>query len=146
MKKMKKIYLMLLLITTCCWSQDWPTEEFIKKHNYLEVIGYIPGNKEKPSNLKYAMYPNGINGINNVIKNNFKYPAGNVHPTNNGRVLLGYIVDINGEIIDIQVLESAGKPFDDEAKRVLKRMKKWIPGKENGEPVQIAYTQPFRFR
>lgn len=143
---MKNYYLLLVLISTCSWSQKWPTEEFIKKFNYLEVVGDTVGSNQKLSNIKFAMYPNGTSGINTLIQNNIKYPAGNVHPINNGRVLLGYIVDKNGEIVEIQVLESAGKPFDDEATRVLKRMKRWIPGQNNGEPVRFSYKQPFRFR
>ncbi|WNM18688.1 energy transducer TonB [Flavobacterium capsici] len=142
---MKLHYLFLLLFCSVSWSQEWPTEDYAKKHNYLEVIGDTLGTNNKLKRITFAQYPHGKKGINTLIQMNIKHPNTLEKPLNNGRVLLSYIVNREGNIENVTVLESAGKLFDDEAIAVLMKMERWIPGAVNGEAVDVAYRQPFRF-
>jgi TonB family protein len=142
---MKNLYLIIFFSYSLSWSQKWPTDEYASKHNYLETIGDTIGTNQKLTNFKFAMYPNGADGINSLILENIRYPYTEDVPKNNGRVLLKYIVDENGRIDEIEVIESAGKPFDNEAIRILKKMKRWIPGKHYDKNVRVSYKQPFRF-
>lgn len=57
-----------------------------------------------------------------------------------GRVLVTFIVESNGIINDVKVVSSGHKLLDKEAIRVIKSMPKWMPGKQNGEPVRVKYT------
>ena len=140
------IVLASLLLNFYCFSQKWPSKEYINKFNYKEVIGDTIGTNQKTISLKFAMYPDGKEGINNLIRNEIRYPNTNEKPKNDGRVLLKYVVDKKGEIVEIEILESAGNPFDMEAIRVLKKMDRWIPGKLEDEFVRVSYRQPFRFK
>ncbi|MNT15921.1 Gram-negative bacterial tonB protein [compost metagenome] len=129
-----------------CFSQDWPSLEFINKNNYQEVVGDTSKLGPAPKLLKYAMYPNGKEGIYELIKDETKFPETRSKPKNGGKVLLKYVVNKLGGIEDIEVIISAGKPFDREAIRVLKKMERWIPGKLDNKEVRVMYTQPFSFQ
>ena len=136
----------LLSISITCFSQDWPSLEYINKNNYQEVVGDTTNLGQAPKLLKYAMYPNGKQGIYELIKNEVKFPETRLIPKNGGKVILKYVVNRKGEIEDIEVIESAGKPFDREAIRVLNKMERWIPGKLDNREVRVMYTQPFSFQ
>jgi protein TonB len=44
------------------------------------------------------------------------------------------------------VVQSAGAVFDNEVIRVLKKMPKWKPAIQNGQPVAVTFTQPVTFQ
>jgi TonB family protein len=128
-----------------CFSQDWPSQEFINKFNYKEVLGDTTGLGKLPDKLKPAMYPNGKEGIYILIKNETKFPNTETNLNNKGRVILSYVVDSKGKVDDIRVIQSAGKIFDKEAIRVIKKMHRWIPATLDNRIVRVKYTQSFSF-
>ena len=52
----------------------------------------------------------------------------------------------DGTISNIVVKEGVNKQLDAEAIRVLSKMPKWKPGKNNGEIVRVNFTLPVTFR
>lgn len=66
--------LLLVFTSFSSFGQKWNTEEFISKYNYKEVIGNIEDNDEQKKPDRYAMYPNGKEGIHNFIMNTTKIP------------------------------------------------------------------------
>ncbi|MEI8280517.1 MAG: energy transducer TonB [Bacteroidota bacterium] len=44
------------------------------------------------------------------------------------------------------VLRDFGYGSGDEAKRVVSKMPKWKPGKQNGRPVKVYFTLPISFK
>ena len=56
------------------------------------------------------------------------------------------MVSPTGDIKDIQVVKGFDQACDNEAKRVIASMPKWIPGKQNGRNVSVYYTLPVLFR
>lgn len=60
-------------------------------------------------------------------------------------VRVKFVVNINGEVTDVLISQSAGKEFDKEVLRVIGRMPKWKPGKQRGKPVASYFTQPVTF-
>lgn len=143
---MKPFYLIILLIYVSSYSQKWPSEEFALKYNYQEVVGDTIGLGNVIKDGKYPMYPNGKQGIITFISNTTRYPSTTLQPTNNGKVNVEFIVNTKGKVEDIVIIGSAGKPFDDEAIRVFKKMEKWIPGVENGKLIRVRYKQTISFK
>ena len=47
---------------------------------------------------------------------------------------------------DIQVLRSVREDLDAETVRVISSSPKWIPGRQNGEPVPVTFTFPVVFK
>lgn len=61
-----------------------------------------------------------------------------------GRVLVGFIVDEQGNVVEPQVTEKVHPLLDAEALRVVKLLK-YIPGKVKGQPVRCRFSLPVRF-
>ena len=95
---------------------------------------------------RWAMYPEGKQGINNLISNNLVYPKKAIKKKIEGLVTVKYIVQIDGTITDIEVIRKIHPLLDNEAVRIIKLMDKWIPAIQRGKPVKTAYNQEFNFK
>jgi len=59
------------------------------------------------------------------------------------RVLVSFVIEKNGAMTDIDVVQKTNPDVDKEAIRVLKSLKtKWEPGYKDGEAVRTRYTLP----
>jgi Ca-activated chloride channel family protein len=90
-----------------------------------------------------ASFPGGIEALMEFLAQNLKYP--NTDAGIQGKIVLKFIVEKDGSITDVQVIKSLHELFDAEAIRVVKLMPKWIPGKQNGNPVRSYFTLPVSF-
>ena len=91
-------------------------------------------------------FPNGQAALLKWIADNIKYPAIAEENGIQGRVVCTFIVERDGSITDVQVARSIDPSLDKEAVRVLKKMPKWKPGKQKGQPVRVKYTVPVTFK
>jgi protein TonB len=80
------------------------------------------------------------------VMNNFTYPARCQENGIGGSVLLRFVVDVDGSIVNIQVLEVSTKcpEFGQEAVRILKNSPRWIPGMYNGRYVKSYRELPLK--
>jgi len=60
-------------------------------------------------------------------------------------VRVRFIVDKDGSVSSLEILNSGGDDFDDEVVRVCRRMPKWIPALQNGMNVPVSYILPVTF-
>ncbi len=91
-------------------------------------------------------FPGGENALYQFVASNLKYPIGAAEKGIKGTVVLFYVVNEDGSISDIEIIQSVHELLDNEAIRVLKLFPKMIPGKKNGEAVKVYYTLPVEFR
>ncbi len=107
--------------------------------------------KEKESDQVFThaeqmpQFPGGETEMMSFLSQNIKYPEEAQKQGIQGAVILRFIIGKNGEVSDVTVLRSLDPSCDKEAIRVVKSMK-WIPGKQNGNPVNVYYNMPVRFR
>jgi len=94
---------------------------------------------------QWPMYSGGEMGINEHIKNELKYPEEALNDSIQGRVVVRYVVQTDGNVGEIEVVESIHPLLDEEAKRVIRAMEKWKPGVQRGKPIKAAYLQAFNF-
>ena len=80
------------------------------------------------------------------LSKNIKYPVIAEENGIQGRVVATFVVERDGSITDVKIVKSVDPSLDKEAIRVLKAMPKWIPGRQNGQPVRVKYTVPVTFR
>ncbi|MBS1783458.1 MAG: TonB family protein [Bacteroidetes bacterium] len=80
------------------------------------------------------------------LAKNLRYPELAKENNIQGRVVTRFVVDENGDVSDVNVVKGIGGGCDEEAVRVIKKMPKWKPGKQNGKPVKVYYTLPISFR
>ena len=97
---------------------------------------------------KMPSFPGGDSELLSFIEKNVKYPVDEIGMGKNieGRVTLRFVVKENGSIGDIQVIRSLEPHCDAEAIRVIKAMPNWIPGMQNGKPVNVYYNLPVSFK
>lgn len=92
-------------------------------------------------------FPGGIDSMVVFLSTNVKYPEECAKAAIQGRVIVQFVVDTDGSIVDVVVSKSGGHPLlDEEAVRVVKMMPKWTPGKHEGKPVRVRYTIPINFK
>ena len=88
----------------------------------------------------------GTNELYKFLGNNIKYPAEAKTAEISGRVFLSFIVEKDGEVTNVKLLRGIGHGCDEEAIRVVESMPKWVPGKQKGKNVRVAYTLPIRYK
>ena len=93
-----------------------------------------------------AEYPGGVNAMMTFLTQTLKYPAGCEKDRVEGRVLLTFIVNEDGTITDMEVMQSPDDRLTAEAKRVVSLMPVWKPAKNKGKVVKMKYTLPLMFR
>ena len=90
-------------------------------------------------------YPGGTKALYEYLGNNIKYPRMAKDNNIEGTVYIKFVVDEKGAISQAFVVRGIGAGCDDEALRVVKEMKPWTPGKQNGKPAAVWYTVPVKF-
>jgi protein TonB len=73
-------------------------------------------------------------------------PAENGAPPGIYRVVIQFVVDLEGKISDIKPLTNYGYGMEEEAIRVIKKADKWEPAVQNGRHVKTYRKQPITFK
>ena len=92
------------------------------------------------------MYPGGVAALMGYLRDNIKYPTVAAENGVQGRVVVGFVVERDGSITDVNILRGVDPLLDREAMRVVKSMPRWNPGKQNGSAVRVKYQVPVSFR
>ena len=91
------------------------------------------------------VFPGGESALLAYVAQHLKYPAQAIRDRVQGIVQLRFVVLENGRIGDVQIIKSLEPHCDAEAKRVVKSLPRFIPGKQGGKVVRVWYTIPIRF-
>ena len=91
-------------------------------------------------------FPGGDKELLAYLSKNIKYPAIAQEQNIQGKVYLRFVVGKDGEVSEVTVVRSLDPSCDKEAVRVVKSLPKFIPGKQNGNPVKVYYSVPVTFR
>ena len=91
-------------------------------------------------------YPGGVVEMTKFLQRNIQYPANAAKNEVEGRVILQFVVEKDGQIGDVKVVRSVDPELDAEAMRVVKSMPNFIPGRQDGKPVAVFYTIPISFK
>ena len=89
-------------------------------------------------------FPGGMAAWAKYLQRMLRVPD-DLEPGDRKTVRVKFVVNINGEVTDVVISQSAGKEFDTEVLRVIGRMPKWKPGKQRGKQVASYFTQPVTF-
>ena len=105
----------------------------IAKNEAFDVVEQMP------------VFPGGQQALMAFLANTIKYPEQAQKEGIQGRVIVQFIVNENGQVGDVTLARGVDASLDAEAIRVVKEMPKWTPGKMNGEDVAVKYTIPVNF-
>ena len=90
--------------------------------------------------------PSFKGNVNQWLSQNLTYPAVAAENGIQGRVIVNFVVEKDGSISNVQVVRSVDPALDREAVNVVKRMPKWNPGMNNGQPARVKFTLPVTFK
>ena len=117
-----------------------------------EVIATEPVKPKEEENKVFDVveqmpsYPGGMSALMQYLSSTIKYPVIAEENGIQGRVICTFVVERDGSITDVKIAKSVDPSLDKEAMRVVSKMPKWIPGKQNGSAVRVKYTLPVTFR
>ena len=109
-------------------------EEEVEEEQIFQIV-------EEP-----ASFPGGMGECMKWLGKNIKYPTISQENGVQGRVIIQFVVNRDGSIVDAQVARGVDPYLDKEALRVVGLMPKWKPGKQRGKEVRVKYTLPVMFR
>lgn len=90
-------------------------------------------------------FPGGRSELLTYLARNVKYPEKAQENGIKGTVLVEFVVDKDGKVVEPKIIESLGTDCDFEALRAVSTMPMWKPGKQNEKPVQVRFTVPIQF-
>ncbi len=108
-------------------------EEEVEEQQIFQVVEEMPE------------FPGGMAECMKFLAKNIKYPTIAQENGVQGRVIVQFVVNKDGTIVDPVVVRSVDPYLDKEALRVIKAMPKWKPGKQRGKAVRVKYTVPVTF-
>ena len=87
-----------------------------------------------------------LSKFRNWVQSNVKYPQIALENGIQGNVVIKFVVEKDGKLSNIQVLQTPDKTLADAAVQVLQKSPKWKPGKQRNKPVRVTYTLPISFQ
>ena len=109
-------------------------EEEVEEQQIFQVVEEMPE------------FPGGMAECMKWLSKNMKYPQISQENGVQGRVIVQFVVNADGTIVDPVVVRGVDPYLDKEALRVIGLMPKWKPGKQRGKEVRVKYTLPVMFR
>jgi TonB family protein len=92
-----------------------------------------------------AQYPGGKEGLLNFLNDNLTTPE-KLEVGEQKTVVASFFVNVDGSINNIRIVKSAGKNYDNEVVRVLKKMPRWKPKHKGDFLMGETLNQPITFK
>ena len=110
----------------------------------------IPVASEQPLNFRIVQqmpeFPGGGSAFIQWLTRQLRYPPLAQSQRIQGRVVVSFIVNKDGSIVDVKLEKSVNALLDREALRVIRMMPRWKPGVHNNQPCRTMVTVPVVFK
>jgi protein TonB len=93
-----------------------------------------------------ASFPGGDEECMKWLRKNIRYPSICQEQGVQGRVIVAFVVNRDGSIVDVKVVRSPDENLSEEAIRVVKLMPKWKPARQGNKTVRSRFNLPVMFR
>lgn len=90
--------------------------------------------------------PGGMDGWNQYLAENLKYPAQARQMGIEGTVILVFVINTDGSVSNVEILRGIGGGCDEEALRVVQNSPDWKPATQQGRAVNSRMRLPIRFK
>ncbi len=94
---------------------------------------------------KMPEFPGGESALRQFIANNIIYPELAKDNGIQGKVYVTFVVSKSGSVANAKIARGVDPLLDKEALRVVNSLPAWIPGYQEGKPVNVSYTVPINF-
>jgi len=137
---MQKLLFTLALLTTVTVNAQTGYEDSIEVNPPPPIRGeIIEFYDQEPE------FPGGQAAMYKFISDSLRYPKPAIENGFQGTVYVGFIVEKDGVISNIDIKRSPYELLSREAKRIVGLMPNWTPGKKDGEAVRVQFMLPVKF-
>ena len=121
----------------------------------MTLVGFVPPTMDEAPSANDTLdvaavmpeFPGGARELMKFISANIRYPSMSQGGVCQGRAIVQFIVDKEGNIVQPKVVRGVDPYLDKEALRVVGLMPKWKPGElDDGTKVAVRFTIPVMFR
>ena len=91
-------------------------------------------------------FPGGEAALMKYLREHINYPTVAMENNVQGKVIVQFVVTKTGKVGEVKVARSVDRDLDKEAVRVCKSLPDFIPGRMNGQAVNVWYTLPVQFK
>lgn len=116
-------------------------EEVIVPFAIIEQAPIYPGCESVPKDQQRNCFQEKIE---RHVRDNFTYPQVALELGIQGRVYVLFEIDKDGSVINLK-FRAPDKNLEQEARRIISKLPKFIPGKQRGKPVKVAFSIPINF-
>jgi protein TonB len=128
---------------------EWDADGKVKNQSELvQTVTYKDGEPvyELKSIEVAPVFPGGIPALSNFIASSVRYPSDAEKNGVNGTVIVRFVINNKGKVIDAEVVQSIYPSLDKEALRVINLMPRWEAGKQGGKSVNVKFSLPINFQ
>lgn len=125
---------------------DYPFLKFLPYPDH--IISTLNGGIARDTTRveEIAFFTGGLAAFYEFVGRNIRYPAEAKRMNIEGKVLIEFVINVDGTLSNVTVLKGIGGGCDQEAARVVSLSHQWNPAKQKGIPVQSKYVIPINFR
>ena len=117
-----------------------------KEEVIVEEKAPVDDNQVFQSVEQMPQFPGGEGALLKWIGDHLRYPTMAAENNIQGRVVVSFVVTKTGKIGEVKILRARDPDLDKEAIRVVKSLPDFIPGKMNGQAVNVWYNLPVNFK
>ena len=125
------IFLFLLFASNLIWAQTENSE--------------LPATLKARLNSTTAEFPGGYEKMNKFINKQKRYATKSDEEFHVGVVAVSFIVEKDGQLDSVKVVQPLTEYYNNEAIRIIKAMPKWKPATQNGKPIRTQLAFPIKF-
>lgn len=107
----------------------------------------LPGDVAEPFGVveQMPMFPGGESALLKYLGDNTRYPETAKAKNIQGKVILRFAIDKDGNVTRESVLKGVDPDLDAEALRVVRTLPRFEPGRQGGKAVAVWYMVPINF-
>jgi len=116
------------------------------------LLIFNANSQENPSEVEIiefcdqeAEFPGGNAALQKFLAKNLIYPETAIKHEDEGKVFVSFVIEIDGSISTIKVEKGVSRELDREAKRLIRKMPRWIPGEVGQKTVRTRVRLPIIF-
>jgi protein TonB len=87
-----------------------------------------------------------VSAFREFVAKNLRYPEAEMDAKVGGIVYVQFVVEKDGSLSHVKILKGVSPKIDEAVLAVISKSPAWLPGKQKGKPVRVAYTFPIEFQ
>jgi TonB family protein len=113
-----------------------------------KIVGQASESNKTSSGPVIDVKPYPKDGMEAFLKHfeqHLQYPESALKDRLSGQVIISFVVDTTGKLIDYKITKGVREDIDQEALRLMSFAPDWVPGYHNGRVVKARMSFPLNF-